>query len=115
MHEQLIFLINFSENVFPRGNSAAKGRSGRTPTGRDGPVSARLFTHGKREHSEVQSHPPCNGRWTVIVVMRVRGYKLRVDWYLFDITSKIYCLLQSFSTAKRLEMNYLPKDFIKKA
>ena len=31
---------------------------------------------GKCEHSGVQSHPPlCNGRWMVLVVMRMREYK----------------------------------------
>ena len=31
---------------------------------------------GKCEHSEVQSHPPCHGRTTVFVVMRMRESSL---------------------------------------
>ncbi len=38
---------------------------------------------GEWEHSGMQSHPPlCNGRRMVFVVLRMREYKPRVDWYL---------------------------------
>ncbi len=47
--------------------------------------SARLYLHPvKCEHNGVQSHPRlCNG-WSMhaFVVMGMREYKPRVDWYL---------------------------------
>ena len=58
----------------PRANGA-KRRSGHKPGAR------LLIPHGylhpgKCEHSEVQSHPPCNGRTVVIVIMRMRESSL---------------------------------------
>ncbi len=60
--------------VYPRANGA-KRRFGVRP-GRELLIPLGYLHPGKCEHSEVQSHPPCHGRSTVFVLMRMRESSL---------------------------------------